>query len=123
MAQLVATISEQTTQLIRSELRLAQLDLAAKGRQAGLGAGLFGGAGLFAVLGLGSLVAAAILALAGPLPAWLAAVVVGGGLFVVAGLAALVGRHEFGAATPAVPTEAVAGLKQDVRTLTPGGAR
>ena len=63
---------------------------------------------------------AAILALAGPLSPWLAAVIVGVALFAVAGIAALVGRREVAQATPPVPTEAVSGVKQDVGILKPG---
>ena len=120
LGELVTQLSEQSSRLIRDELRLAQAELAAKGRRAGIGAGLFGGAGLFAVFGLGCFVAAAVLALAGPVADWLAALIVGAALFVVAGIAALVGKKEVTAATPPVPEEAVAGVKQDVQTLKSG---
>jgi putative superfamily III holin-X len=81
---------------------------------------LFGGAGLFALYGLACLVTAAILGLAGPVPDWLAAIIVGIALFVVAGVAALIGKREVTAATPPVPEQAVGGLKQDVQTLKSG---
>jgi len=120
LGELVSQVSEQTSRLVREELRLAQLEMAAKGKRAGMGAGLFGGAGLFALYGLACFVAAAVLALAGPVADWLAALIVGAVLFAVAGLAALVGKREITSATPPVPQEAVAGLKQDVQTLKPG---
>lgn len=122
VGQLVAQVSEQTSRLIRDELRLAQLEMTEKGKRAGLGAGLFGGAGLFAVFGLGCFVAAAVLALAGPLAPWLAAILVGIGLFAVAGMAALIGKREVTQAGPPVPTEAVSGVKQDIQILKPGSA-
>ena len=122
MGQLVAQVSEQTSRLIRDELRLAQLEMTAKGKRAGIGAGLFGGAGLFAVFGFGCLVAAAILALADPLKPWLAAVIVGVALFAAAGIAALIGKREVTQAGPPVPTEAVSNVKQDVQILKPGSA-
>lgn len=115
--QLVSQLSEQTSRLVRDELRLAQLEMTAKGKRAGLGAGLFGGAGLVALYGVGCLVAAAVLGLANVIPAWLAAVIVGVVLLLVAGAAALAGRGELKQATPPVPEEAVDGLKQDVQTL------
>jgi hypothetical protein len=121
IGQLVSQVSEQTSRLIRDELRLAQLEMTAKGKRAGIGAGLFGGAGLFAVFGLGCLVATAILALAGPLSPWLAALLVGLGLFAIAGVVALVGKREVAQASPPVPTEAIDGVKQDVQVLKPGG--
>lgn len=120
MGELVAKVSEQTSRLLRDELRLAQLEMTEKGKKVGFGAGLFGGAGLFAVFGLGCLVATAILALAGPLTGWLAALLVGLALFVVAGGAALMGKREVKQATPPLPAEAVQGVKQDVQTLKPG---
>jgi uncharacterized membrane protein YqjE len=119
MGELVSQLSEQTSRLIRDELRLAQLELTAKGKRAGVGAGLFGGAGLFALYGAGCVIAAVILALAGPVPDWLAALIVGVALFAVAGIAALIGKKEISSATPPVPEEAVAGLKQDAQTLNP----
>jgi uncharacterized membrane protein YqjE len=120
LGDLVSQVSEQTSRLVRDELRLAQLEMTQKGKKAGLGAGLFGGAGLFALYGLGCVVAAVVLALAGPLSPWLAALIVGVILFAVAGAAALVGKKEVTQATPPMPTEAVDGVKQDVHTLKPG---
>jgi uncharacterized membrane protein YqjE len=120
--QLVSQLSEQTSRLIRDELRLAQLEMTEKGKRAGLGAGLFGGAGVIALYGLGCFIAAAVLGLAVANSAWLAALVVGTVLFATAGLAAVVGKREVAQATPPVPTEAVAGIKQDVQTLKPGSS-
>jgi uncharacterized membrane protein YqjE len=120
LGDLVARMSEQTSRLIRDELRLAQAEMTQKGKKAGIGAGLFGVAGIIALYGLGCLVAAAVLALAGPLTSWLAAIIIGVVLFAVAGIAALVGKKEVTAATPPVPQEAVQGLKTDVQTLKSG---
>jgi len=119
---LVAQISAQTSQLFRDELRLAQLEMTEKGKKAGIGVGLFGATGILAVYGLGCLVAAAVIGLAGPVPAGLAAVIVGAALFLVAGVAALVGKRDIGKAAPPVPTEAVEGAKQDLRTLKSGSS-
>lgn len=118
--QLVSQLSEQTSRLIRDELRLAQLEMTAKGKRAGMGAGLFGGAGVIALYGLGCLIAAAILGLATAVSAWLAALIIGVVLFAIAGVAALAGKREIGEATPPVPTEAVAGVKRDVDTIKSG---
>jgi VIT1/CCC1 family predicted Fe2+/Mn2+ transporter len=123
VGELVSQVSEQTSRLIRDELRLAQLEMAQKGKKAGIGAGLFGGAGLFAAYGFGCLVAAAVLALAGPLSGWLAAVIVGVALFVVAAVIALVGKRKIVQAAPPVPTEAVSSVKADVQAIKSGGHR
>ena len=63
MAELVKQLSEQTSRLARQEVELAKAELAVKGKRAGLGAGMFGGAGVFGFYALGALVAAAILGL------------------------------------------------------------
>ena len=121
LGELVARVSAQTSQLIRDELRLAQLEMTQKGKKAGLGVGLFGGAGVIALFGVACLIAAAVLGLAGPIPDWAAALIVGAALLIAAALAALMGKREVAAASPPVPEQAVSGLKQDVQTLKPGG--
>jgi uncharacterized membrane protein YqjE len=115
--ELVSQVTQQVSTLLRDEIRLAQLEMTKKAKRAGMGAGMFGGVGLFAAFGLLCLVAAAVLALVGPLGTWLAALVVGGGLFVLAGMTAMVALVQVKAATPAAPTEAMASVKQDVNAI------
>jgi uncharacterized membrane protein YqjE len=117
IGELVARLSEETSTLVRDELRLAQLEMARKGKYAGLGAGLLGGGAVFALLGLGTLVAAAVLGLAEALPAWLAALIVAAALFVIAAVAALFGRKEITEAVPPVPQEALDSVKLDLAAL------
>jgi MFS family permease len=117
IADLVSRASEQLSTLVRDEIRLAQAELKQKGRRAGLGAGLFGGAGLIAWFGIGALVAAAILGLANAVAPWLAAVIVGVVLLLIAGVAALLGKKEISQATPAVPEQAVSSIRQDVNVV------
>jgi hypothetical protein len=117
IGELVARVTEETSTLVRDELRLAQLEMAKKSKFAGLGAGLLGGGALFGLLGVGTLVAAAVLGLAEALSAWLSALIVAGGLFVIAGIAALVGKKEISGAVPPVPEEALQGVKLDLAAL------
>jgi hypothetical protein len=117
IGELVARVTEETSTLVRDELRLAQLEMAKKGKYAGLGAGLLGGGALFAVLGVGTLVAAAVLGLSEALSGWLSALIVAGGLFVLAGIAALIGKKEISGAVPPVPEEALQGVKLDLAAL------
>lgn len=112
--QLIARLSEQTSTLVRDEMRLAQAEYSAKAKHAATGLGMFGAGGLLALYGLGALVAAAILALALVLPGWAAALVVGGALLAVAGLISLVGRKQVQQATPATPERTVRSVKQDI---------
>jgi uncharacterized membrane protein YqjE len=121
--QLISRLTEQISALVRSEARLAQVEVTQKAKRLGIGAGLFGGAGLFAFFGFATLITTAILALALALPAWLAALIVTVVLFAVAGVLALIGKKDVEKATPPVPTEAIAGVQADIATVKQGLAR
>jgi len=117
LGDLVQDLSRQTSTLIRQEMRLAQAELTEKGRHAGKGAGMFGGAGVVALYGLGALIAAAILGLATVLEPWIAAAAVGVGLLVIAGILALTGKKEIEEATPPKPELAIESVQRDVDTV------
>src|ERR1700760_3004247 len=102
-ADLVKQVTEQASLLVRDEIKLAQLEMTRKGKQAGLGVGMFGGAGLIALFGVGTLVACAVIALSLVIAAWLSALVVGVALLALAGLAAMMGKARLSKATPVVP--------------------
>ncbi|RYU13890.1 phage holin family protein [Nocardioides iriomotensis] len=123
LGALVHDLSEQTSALVRSEVELAKAELTAKGKAAGVGAGMFGAAGILGLFGLGVLIATAILALALVLPAWGAALIVAVVLFAAAGIAAVVGKGKVSQATPPAPERAVEGVKQDVETIKGGHSR
>jgi uncharacterized membrane protein YqjE len=117
-AELIQRATEQISRLVRDELALARIELAEKGKHAGIGVGLFGGGGLFALYGVGALVAAAILLLALAIPGWAAALVVAFVLFALAAVLALLGRRQVRRAVPPVPTAAAEGVLADVGTVT-----
>jgi uncharacterized membrane protein YqjE len=117
LGALVHDLSTQIPELVRSEVRLAQAEMTEKGKRAGLGLGMFSGAGVLAFLGLATLVATAILALALVLDPWLAALVVAAALLLGAGLLALLGKNQVVEATPPKPERAVDGLKEDLATV------
>jgi hypothetical protein len=114
-AELVKQLSEQTSRLVRQEVELAKAELAIKGKRAGIGAGMFGGAGLVGLYAVGALVAAAIAALATAMATWLAALIVGVVLAAVAGGVALVGKQKVQQAMPPVPEDSVESVKEDVQ--------
>ncbi len=116
-AELVRELSEQVTRLVRDELRLAQLEMALKGKRAGLGIGVFSGAGLLALSAFGCLLAAAIIGLATAVAAWLAALIVGAGMLAAAAAAALIANGQLRKAAPPVPEQAVDGVKADVAEI------
>jgi uncharacterized membrane protein YqjE len=117
LGALVHDLSQQMSTLVRDEMRLAQAEMTQKGKRAGVGVGMFGGAGLVALYGVATLLATIILALALAMPAWLAALIVTVVLFAVAGVLALLGKKNVAKATPAKPEQAIAGLKEDVATV------
>ena len=117
LGALVHDLSVQIPELVRSELRLAQAELAQKGKRAGIGAGLFGAAGLLGFFGAATLIATAVLALSLVLPAWAGALVVAVALFAAAGVAAMRGKSQVAEAAPATPERAVAGIKEDIETV------
>ena len=102
---------------MRDELKLARLEMTRKGKAAGTGAGLLGGGGLIALYGVACLIACAVIAIAGAVTAWLAALIVGIALLAAAGIAALVGRSRLQRATPPVPQEATESVKADVEEI------
>jgi len=115
LAELSKSLANQTSQLAQKEIELAKAELALKGKRLGIGVGAFGGAGLVGLYALGALTAAAILALAIVLDAWLAALLVGVLYGAIAGVLALVGRQKVEQATPPVPEEAIESTKTDVQ--------
>src|SRR5580692_10471192 len=117
VGELVKQMTEQVATLVRDELKLAQVEMTRKGKQAGLGAGLLGGGGLIALYGVGCLIACAIIGLSHVVQPWLAALIVGAALLAIAGGAALTGKSRIQQATPPVPTEAVDSLKADVEEI------
>jgi uncharacterized membrane protein YqjE len=115
--ELVKTMAEQISVLIRDELKLAQLEMTGKGKQAALGAGMFGASTVVALYAVGCLLACVIIALSGVVAAWLAALVVGAALLAVAACVALAGKQHLKRTTPAVPEETVASVKADVEEI------
>ena len=114
-AELLKQLSEQTTSLVRKEIELAKVELAEKGKKAGIGAGMFGGAGALGFYAFGAITACLILALATAVAPWLAALIVAVVYGAGAGILALTGKKKVTEATPPVPEEALDSTKEDVR--------
>jgi membrane protein len=120
VGQLVSDATEQITRLVRNEMRLAATELQQKGKRLGVGAGLFGAAGVLALYGGAALIATLILALATVLAPWLAALIVGIVVLGVAGALALAGKKQAQRAAPLVPEKATASVKTDIKTVKKG---
>ncbi|OEJ56837.1 hypothetical protein BGM19_01075 [Streptomyces agglomeratus] len=117
VGELVKQASEQISQLMRQELRLAQAEMQQKGKRFGIGGGLFGGAGLVAFLALQALAATAIVALDLLWPLWVSALTVTVVLAVLAAVLAAVGKKQISQATPPAPERAIDGVKADIAEI------
>jgi hypothetical protein len=115
IAELLRQLSDQTATLVRQELDLAKAELSVKGKRVGIGAGMFGGAGVVGLYAVGALTACLILALSTAVAAWLAALIVAVVYAAIAGVLALMGKGKVEQGTPPVPEETVESVKEDVQ--------
>ena len=114
MPELVKELSSQTSNLVRQEVELAKAELAQKGREAGVGAGLFTVAGVVGFLGAAALTAAIIALLSEAMDTWVAALIVAAVYLTAAGASALAGRDRVRDASPLVPEQAIETTKEDI---------
>ncbi|MFI6436302.1 phage holin family protein [Streptomyces sp. NPDC050759] len=117
VGDLVQRASQQLSQLVRDEMRLAQAEMTEKGKRFGKGGGLFGGAGLVGVLTLQALVATVIAALSLAVDVWVAALIVTGVLAAVTALMAALGKQQVSKASPPKPEQTVDSVKADVAEI------
>nr|WP_206314630.1 phage holin family protein [Streptomyces coryli] len=114
---MVKQASEEFSDLVRSEIRLAMAEMAAKGRRASRGGALFGAAAVLAFVAFEALVAAGIVALGRELGYWAAALIAGGALLLAAALCAAAARRQARKAAPMRPEEAISGVQTDLATI------
>ena len=114
IGELIKDLASQTSTLVRQEIKLAQAEVTQKGKLAGKGAGMLGGAAVAALLGLGALTALLIVALDAALPLWLAALIVTVLWLGLATVLALAGKKALQSATPPAP-QTVETVKEDIQ--------
>jgi membrane protein implicated in regulation of membrane protease activity len=78
---------------------------------------MLGGSALIAIYGMACLIACAVIAISGAVPAWLAALIVGAALLAAAAVAALLGKRRLQQAVPPVPEQAAEGVKTDIEQV------
>lgn len=117
VGELVGQATEQLSLLVRQEIALAKEELTEKGKRAGRGGGLLGGAGAVAYVGLMALAGTGVAALSLVLAVWAAALIVTGVLFLVAGVLAMMGRAQLRRATPPMPERTITSVKADVEEI------
>jgi uncharacterized membrane protein YqjE len=126
MGQLFKQLSEELSTLVRHELRLAQAEMTEKGKKAGIGIGMFGGAGLVSFLALQALTACLVALLATAMDVWIAALIITVVYAAGAGLLAVSGKKQVSEATPPIPEQTAETLKEDVqwaKTQLPSGRK
>jgi uncharacterized membrane protein YqjE len=113
--ELLRELSQQTTELVRQEIELAKAELGEKGKQAGLGAGMFGGAGLFGVGAFAALTTTIIAGLDRAMALWLAALIVAVVYGIVAAVLAQRGKQKVQEVGAPVPEQTKDSVKEDVQ--------
>lgn len=113
--ELLRELSQQTTELVRQEIELAKAEIGEKGKQAGLGAGMFGGAGLFGAGAFAALTTTIIAGLDRAMALWLAALIVAVVYGIVAAVLAQRGKQKVQAVGAPVPEQARDSVKEDVQ--------
>jgi hypothetical protein len=114
IGELVRDLSQQTSTLVRKEIELARAELQQKGKVAGKGAGLLGGAAVAGLLALGALTAALIALLDKAMATWVAALIVMALWAIVAAVLAKAGQGALKRATPPAP-QTVETVKEDIQ--------
>lgn len=113
-ANSVAQFASDLALLLRREIESARAELAQKAKSAGIGAGMLSASAICVFFTLGWLTALITIALALALPLWAAALIVtvlwGG----IATALALFGKKKVEDATPFVPEQTIADVKEDV---------
>src|SRR3954454_3671583 len=114
IGELVKDLSSQTSTLVRQEIELARAEIQQKGKLAGKGAGMLGGAAIAALLALGALTAGLVALLDKAMATWVAALIVMALWAIVALVLAKAGQQSLQSATPPAP-KTVETVKEDIQ--------
>src|SRR3954470_2403071 len=114
IGELVKDLSSQTSTLVRQEIELARAEIQQKGKLAGKGAGMLGGAAIAALLALGALTAGLVALLDKAMATWVAALIVMALWAIVALVLATAGKKSLQKATPPAP-KTVETVKEDIQ--------
>ncbi len=117
VGELIQRATDQVSDLVRAEIRLATAEMKDKGKRAGVGAGMLGGAGVIAGYGVAVLLVAVVAALDLVMPLWAAALIVAVVLLAVAAVVGMRGRKKVARAVPPVPDRAVASTRKDINEI------
>ncbi|MEA2505673.1 MAG: hypothetical protein QOH48_291 [Actinomycetota bacterium] len=114
IGELLRQLSQETATLVRQEMELAKAEVAEKGKKAGMGAAMFGGAGAVGLGTLGAFTAFVILVLNTFMAAWLAALIVTIVYGAITAVLVMRGKEKVQEAAPPVPEQTVDTIKEDI---------
>jgi uncharacterized membrane protein YqjE len=115
MGELFKQLSNDLSTLVRQELELARVEMTETGKKAGLGIGMFGGAGIVGLVALLTFTTCIVAALATGMKVWLAALIVTVVYAAIAAGLALLAKKRVAEATPPVPEQTLETVKEDVQ--------
>ena len=113
--ELLSGLASDVSVLVKQEIQLAKVEMSAKAKDMGKGAGMLVGAAVFGLLMMMALTALLIIILDAFLELWLAALIVTVLWGVVAAVLALGGKKELQKATPIAPQQTIETVKEDVQ--------
>lgn len=116
-AELMDRAAAQLSSLVHDEISLAKTEMAAKARTMGGAGALLGTALLMVRCGLVLAWVLLVVGLATVWPLWLAVAVPMGGALVLAAVLAELGKRRLAQAAPPAPTQTVASVTADLRTV------
>ncbi len=115
VSELIKDLSRDISDLVRQEIELARAEMMEKGKKAGIGAGMFGGAALMGAAAVGGSMATIIIVLDLWMPLWLAALITTAIYAAVAAVLAMRGRDELRQTGTPVPEKTKESVKEDIQ--------
>jgi len=113
--ELVKELTRDISELVRQEIELARAEMTEKGKKAGLGVGMFGGAAVLGMAVVGGSMATVIILLDLAMPLWLASLIATILYATAAGLLALRGRDELRETGAPIPERTKESVKEDIK--------
>jgi uncharacterized membrane protein YqjE len=113
--ELLSGLASDTSLLVKQEIELAKVEVSAKAKKAGKGAGMLAAAGVAGLMALFTLTLLLIVILDAFLELWLAALIVLVLWSAIAAVLALSGKKKLQEAAPPVPEQTTQTLKEDVQ--------
>jgi len=115
VSELIKDLSRDVSDLVRQEIELARAEMMEKGKKAGIGAGMFGGAALMGAAAVGGSMATIIIVLDLWMPLWLAALITTVLYAAVAAVLAMRGRDELRQTGTPIPEKTKESVKEDIQ--------